>query len=52
MKVSLELRTKSIWSTKKIVGIGEIDILSNNNKVILSNGSNKSAIVYYKLKLL
>ena len=51
--VELEMKSRSIWSTKKIIGRGEIDILSSGeNKVILTDGEKKSSIVYFKLKLL
>lgn len=49
--VILELKAKSIWSSKKIIGEGIINLLQlGENKCFLNSGEENSGIVYFKFK--
>lgn len=46
------MKSRSIWSSKKLIGKGSINIQHmGENKCILSNDKEKTGIVYFKLKL-
>lgn len=53
IELELEVKPKIFWSSKKVIGVGKINLLeTGETKCILNNGEFNCGIIYYKMKLI